>query len=196
MNKNQSKYYNTAICMNQAHLRLLQKKEYDYITIKEICQTAGVNRSTFYLHYENVAELLEETVQNVNREFFEKFSKNSELVSPDGSAAKKDGLYITPEYLQPYLAFVKQNKKIFKLTCEKSTLFQADKTLAHMYKNVFYPVLEKYGVPDEEKPYLFEYYFKGLIAVIQKWVELDCKTDANVIMALILRLLPNPNRDK
>lgn len=184
------------MCMNQALLRLLQKKEYEYITIKEICQTAGVNRSTFYLHYENVAELLEETVQNVNREFFEKFSKNSELVSPDGSAAKKDGLYITPEYLQPYLAFVKQNKKIFKLTCEKSSLFQADKTLAHMYKNVFYPVLEKYGVPDEEKPYLFEYYFKGLIAVIQKWVELDCKTDEKVIMELLLRLLPNPNIDK
>ena len=101
--------------MNQALLRLLQKKEYDYITIKEICQTAGVDRSTFYLHYENVAELLEETVQNVNREFFASFSENSELVSSDGSAVKKDGLYITPEYLQPYLAIVKQNKKIFKL---------------------------------------------------------------------------------
>ena len=79
--------------MNQALLRLLQKKEYDYITIKEICQTAGVDRSTFYLHYENVAELLEETVQNVNREFFASFSENSELVSSDGSAVKKDGLY-------------------------------------------------------------------------------------------------------
>lgn len=32
------------------------------ITIKEICKKAGVNRSTFYLHYESIDDLLEETL--------------------------------------------------------------------------------------------------------------------------------------
>ena len=52
MNKSESKYYNTALLMDEALLLLLEKKDYDYITIKEICEKAGVNRSTFYLHYE------------------------------------------------------------------------------------------------------------------------------------------------
>ena len=29
----------------------------EYITVKEICETAGVNRSTFYLHYETNQEI-------------------------------------------------------------------------------------------------------------------------------------------
>lgn len=50
MNKFESKYFNTALLMNQALILLLEKKEFEYITVKEICEKAGVNRSTFYLH--------------------------------------------------------------------------------------------------------------------------------------------------
>ena len=64
MNKNESKYFNTAIKMDEALISLLEKKEFEYITIKEICIEAGVNRSTFYLHYENTSDLLKETTRN------------------------------------------------------------------------------------------------------------------------------------
>ena len=37
MNKNESKYFNTAKKMNDALIALLETKEYEYITIKEIC---------------------------------------------------------------------------------------------------------------------------------------------------------------
>lgn len=58
MNKSESKYYNTALLMDEALLLLLEKKEYEFITVKEICVKAGVNRSTFYLHYESIDDLL------------------------------------------------------------------------------------------------------------------------------------------
>ena len=66
MNKSESNYFNTALLMNQALLELLDKKDYEFITIKEICQKAGVNRSTFYLHYENIDDLLVETIETIN----------------------------------------------------------------------------------------------------------------------------------
>ncbi|MDE6707509.1 MAG: TetR/AcrR family transcriptional regulator, partial [Oscillospiraceae bacterium] len=62
MNKSESKYFNTALKMNQALLAILEKKDFEYITIKEICEKAGVNRSTFYLHYQNTRELLDESI--------------------------------------------------------------------------------------------------------------------------------------
>ena len=62
MNKSESKYYNTSLLMNQALIELLNKKDYEFLTIKEICKKAGVNRSTFYLHYDNIDDLLYETI--------------------------------------------------------------------------------------------------------------------------------------
>lgn len=63
MNRNESKYFNTASKMNDALISLLNKKDFEYITIKDICEVANVNRSTFYLHYSNTYELLEEVIE-------------------------------------------------------------------------------------------------------------------------------------
>lgn len=84
MNKSESKYFNTAKRMDQAFLELLEKKDFEYITIKEICQKANVNRSTFYLHYENMGDLLEECIEYANNQFLEYFeNKYVDLVKQD-----------------------------------------------------------------------------------------------------------------
>ena len=79
MNKQESKYFNTASYMDEALLVLLEKKDYNFITVKEVCQKAGVNRSTFYLHYEKMDDLLEETVNYVNNKFMDKLSLIGEV---------------------------------------------------------------------------------------------------------------------
>ena len=42
MNKSESKYFHTALRMNEALISLLEKKDLEFITVKEICETAGV----------------------------------------------------------------------------------------------------------------------------------------------------------
>ena len=51
MKNYESKYFNTATKMDLSLISLLKKKPFEYITVSEICKAAGVNRSTFYLHY-------------------------------------------------------------------------------------------------------------------------------------------------
>ena len=67
MNKNESKYFCTATLFDEALINLLDKKDIEYITIKEICKKAGFNRSTFYLHYENIDDLLNECMEYINK---------------------------------------------------------------------------------------------------------------------------------
>ena len=69
MNRSESRYFATAARMDEAFLTLLAKKDFEYITIKEICEVAGVNRSTFYLHYETMSDLLSESVGRMNEQF-------------------------------------------------------------------------------------------------------------------------------
>ena len=76
MKKNQSKYFFTSKLMNEALLSLLEKKPFDFITVTDITKKAGVNRSTFYLHYDNVYELLEETIENLNKKVLQSFDGN------------------------------------------------------------------------------------------------------------------------
>ena len=44
MNKNESKYFNTAVKMDKALIELLEKKPFDRITVKDIVETCDINR--------------------------------------------------------------------------------------------------------------------------------------------------------
>ena len=110
MNKAESKYFNTAIRFNKALLSLLEKKSFEYITISEICEKAEVNRSTFYLHYENTSDLLQETTAYVLDNFTSYFSIDAESITTKfANCDLQDLKFINEKYLHPYLSFIKEN---------------------------------------------------------------------------------------
>lgn len=123
MNKNESKYFNTALFMNEALLSLLEKKDFEYITVKELCNKAGVNRSTFYLHYETMNDLLNETINMIEKKFYSSFNKDLKIDDLIKKDDEKDLILVTSEYLKPYLHFVFENRKVFKLALKRATLF-------------------------------------------------------------------------
>ena len=69
MNKAESKYFNAATTMDLASISLLGEIPFDYITVSEIYETAGGNRSTFYLHYETAGDLLNEAPRYLFNDF-------------------------------------------------------------------------------------------------------------------------------
>lgn len=187
MNKNESKYFNTARLMDEALLLLLDKKEYEFITVKEICQKAGVNRSTFYLHYEGVDDLFRETVEMINERFFQTF--NNKKLDVQGSSTA-DCFLITPEFLTPYLNFILQNKRVFRLLYTKPKLFGSENTFNRMYAELFAPILRKFGTSEQNMPYVFGYYAGGITSVVKCWAENDCDKPVDELIALITTLLP------
>ena len=48
-----------------AFLKLLKEKSMADIRVNELCELAGVNRSTFYRHYDNVSDLMDEIVDEL-----------------------------------------------------------------------------------------------------------------------------------
>lgn len=185
MNKSESKYFNTACTMDEAFLLLLEKKDFEYITVKEICSTAGVNRSTFYLHYETIGDLLEEAIEYVNRKFSSKFKAKAEDLSIS-NVSKDKLIFLTSDYIAPYLTFVKENKRIYKTICNKPQVFNTEKVFQKMYRELFYPIMDRFGASDDIKPYVFEFYTKGTLAIIMKWVELGCRESIEFITQLIV----------
>ena len=190
MNKSESKYFNTALLMNEALLLLLEKKDYEFITITEICQKAGVNRSTFYLHYESMDDLLIETLDMINKKFHDAFD-NKIL---DVNTTNKDDLYlINDENLIPYLNLIKKYKHVYKLIHDKPHLFKKQYTSELLYKELFSKILDKYGVEKLEKEYIFSYFSLGLSAIIQKWIEKDCQDDIEMIANIMKKVIRYEN---
>lgn len=188
MNRSESKYYNTALLMDQALVELLNRKEYEFITVKEICEKAGVNRSTFYLHYETIDDLLEECIENQNKKFVEYFSKTTnEFFAKFRELSKEELIFITPEYLTPYLNYVKENKVIHLVSVKHNVLMKSVEKSNKLNKYVFKPIFERFGIDEKTEEYMISYYLNGINAIIIEWIKGGCKDEISFIEKLIIR---------
>ena len=187
MNKNESKYFNTAVKMDRALIELLEKKNFEYISIKEICAAAGVNRSTFYLHYENTADLLKETTQYISDSFLAYFSVDKQSIAYKfDNCDLKDLVFITPEYLSPYLSFIKENQRIFKTSIRHLGSMNFDSIYNKMFKYIFNPVLDRFDFPEKDRIYILKFYLVGITAVVMEWLENDCAEEIDDIIRIII----------
>lgn len=186
MDKHESKYFYTASLMDEALLSLIEKKDYEYITVKEICQKAGVNRSTFYLHYENIDDLLKETIENGMKKLMSKYAlpKGKGL---SGDVRQNATLFFTPEWTVPYLQYIQENKTLFILANKYQDLFSVRKTTTRLFKELFSPILDRFDVSEKEKKYIVSFYMSGIHKIISVWIEGGFEDSIEYVADLIYR---------
>ncbi|MBB3128173.1 AcrR family transcriptional regulator [Paenibacillus rhizosphaerae] len=68
VNQQDPRVLRTRQFIKEAFRELLQKKDFDSITINDIAQRATINRATFYAHYEDKYALLDEFTEQAFRE--------------------------------------------------------------------------------------------------------------------------------
>lgn len=172
--------------MDEAFLELLAKKDFAYITVKEICEKAGVNRSTFYLHYETIGDLLEESAKHIIDRFVDCMPQNTVDFLEKLNDRPLEELYlITPEYLIPYLNYIKEHRRVFRTTLEQASALKMDEAYLALNRHIFTPILERFYVPPEDRAYMMSFYISGLIAVINEWLKNDCKDPVEHIISVM-----------
>ncbi len=185
MNKFESKYYDTAVRMDEAFLELLEKKDFEYITVKEICTAASVNRSTFYLHYESLNDLLMESAEYIAKKMASYFS-DMEPIKDISGINTEDLFFITPENLIPWLTSIKENKRLFRTILKKGRTVGMDAYHGLLEKEILKPVLKRYGVTKEDENYMLAYYIEGILAIVRVWINDDCRRDMQEIARIII----------
>ena len=186
MNKSESKYFNTALRMDEALLALLEEKDLEYITGKEICHRAGGNRSTFYLHYETIADLVDEALEMINQRFRSYFpQQEEEILGNMGSRERENLVLVTREYLLPYLRFIRDNKKVYRAAFRNPSSMQAHTRYGELKQQILSPILERFEIPAAQRPYYMAYYVEGIIAIVKEWLRQDCADEVEMIADII-----------
>ena len=194
MNRSESKYFATAAKMDEAFLSILEKKDFAYITVKEICEAAKVNRSTFYLHYETIGDLLAESVEYMNKQFLTYMQRDSDKESFVAQVHNRpiEELYlITPEYLMPYLSYIKEHQRMFRTVLDNAAALGLGNSYAGLMQYVLVPIMDRYEVAEKDRTYIMTFYIHGLMAIITEWLQNDCNDSIEHIIAVMQRCVRN-----
>jgi AcrR family transcriptional regulator len=167
----------TKMLIKKAFTDLLMEKPIQKISIKELCEKAGINRGTFYLHYTDIFDLLEKTETQLLIEFKAALYP---MLAAEGSDITS--LKITKSTFQ----CIKDNADICIVTLGPN----GDKEFAEKIIDIgWQKCLDEYNrlLPHESSKKL-EYYYSfislGCLGILDKWFNDGMSTSIDELATL------------
>ena len=167
----------TKMLIRKAFMDLLSKKPIHSISIKELCETASINRGTFYKHYTDLYDLLHQ----IEEEMLEDFQNalKSLFVSDSAEVTPVD---ITTEIFR----CLKENADICTVTLSE----YGDKTFAlkliNLGREKCVQAYSQYfsSATPKQIEYFYAFVSAGCIGLLQKWLSEGMATDAGEIATM------------
>lgn len=144
-----------------AVVSLLEKKRYDYFTIKDVCDTAEISRTAFYDHYQDINDLMIKIESNLAKKLASLF---------DPKEINSNNSFIA------LFNFIKDNKIFYKAFLKShSPSFTAEGMIEKQKKQYRQELSLKYNYTESELDYHLRFFAAGIKAVCEQWVMTDCK---------------------
>ena len=174
--KNNSRYKASSEKIETAFLTLILNHNYEEITISDVCKQAGVNRSTFYCHYEDINDLVIK-IEN-------KFAKGTANIFNYGERQ-------THEAMIEMFTFIKENKHFYKAFLNIPYVTLAEKnTKIEVLKNIG----EKLNIDKSNTIgiyYRARFFGAGIKEMCRLWLEYDCRETPEQMAQLLLEEYTN-----
>ncbi len=162
-------------------LNLLGEKDISRISVSEICSRANIHRTTFYVHYKDVADLMDHLVAEMYQQMIDIFVE-------EGKGMRAHGF-------RRLFELVGKHRSFFNMYLEAmgGMALTYDRLPAELRDNINKIMPAMGFVSKEELLYHQTFFCEGLSAVIRRWVRGGCK-ESPAEMERIIAAEYSPNR--
>lgn len=164
-------------------VQLMQQKPVKDISVRELADLVDINRSTFYLHYTDIYDLLEQTENNLMEQFLSIIDSNQQSTTLQEFSEKLEQFFTVLSENQPLcralmspngdIAFI---RKLEKLIAENGT-----KTLRM--------ISDEEELDAQDLKYVTSFFLSGCVGMIDIWLQNNCKQTAQHMASLSMNLL-------
>ncbi len=163
----------TKALIRSALVELMGEKTFERITIKELCERADVNRTTFYLHYADQRSVLNDVKDTVCRK----------TVAMIGEADFSE----PTEFVERFLKYVKENDRQFRI------LFMHDEgdsfrfSLMDAVARELLPLMPT-GSDPQSDAFGLAYMMSGSLSIIIEWMKTDYERSPRELAGFIYKI--------
>lgn len=163
-----------------AMTKLLEKKNFDQITVKDICEKAYISRSGFYLHYKDKYDL----VESYQKEMLEKGTGIFERTLQRGEE----------NFLLEVLQFLNGEGKMFALLISDHGSPEIQRLMMEMLqKNARQNILPNIQIQVEsevEEKYLVAFMSNANLGVVKEWISSGQRESPEEVAEIMNKILP------
>ena len=156
---------------HESFYELLQEMPKERITVKALCERADLNRSTFYLHYETLDDLICELEQAWIDEHFQNL----------GYVGEDD---VTTAFILRLLTRMKANRTLFRRLLDDPHFVAL---YARSMRSYFLQTIRSPASP-AESDYANVFVLYGGLAVAKMWLDAGCDVPEDRLAEMIFRM--------
>lgn len=178
MKKNDIRIEKTEDRLEETLILLLKEKRIEEISITEICRISGINRNTFYSHFDSVNELL----QQIEGDFFEKVISQIKI--------SKDSILNVTDMITELMKVVEDNREI------ASILFSDNGDKNFLQRTLLFALplatenwMKELNISEIEAKSLYLYVIGGVANILQDWILNGFKLTKEEVSELLNKLI-------
>ena len=193
INKDDRRVKRTRRLLKQGLAELLRQKHFSDISARDITEKMDLNKATFYLHYKNTYELL----QDLETDLLE---QAQEMIDRYEYDEMEDSMR---KFFEPLLDFVVENRSVCEaLFVNNASSDFTGRVVEFIYKNGTEIMKKRFPkISVEDADYVLSFVAFGLIGLLRRWFEKEMSIPkekllniADEMLAGINYQLLNPNR--
>lgn len=157
--------------------KLLREKKLNKITVQDIADDCGINRQTFYYHFQDIYDLVEWTcIEDTEKVLKENrtYATWQEGFLAVFYLAKEDKTFIENIYRSVSLELLEQY--LYRLVYP-------------LLKNVVDEKAKNYTVRDENKKYIADFYKYAFVGVLLEWIRNDMRESPESITDRVSKIV-------
>ena len=152
--------------IEKAFIELIQTRNVEEVTVTDICNITGLNRSTFYANYLDIYDLVDKIKAMMIEDFFEVYKD------------ERANQYHSYDFLKLFY-HIKENQLFYK------TYFKLNFDLTDSVKYIDPKEVERFNADTKYVDYHVEFFKAGLNAIIKKWLNGGCKESPKEIVDIL-----------
>ena len=130
--KNNQRYQDTEKLIQNTLLSLAQEKDIHKVTVQAICEAAHINRSSFYLHYLDIHDLIYKMGLEMMTEIGEMMKTSDSVID----------FFLMPDSMAKMIAYVKEHHTFFDIYLTRYTA-EASKSFSLLWESAARPYMQE-----------------------------------------------------
>ena len=150
--------------LKESLLEMMKQKRFSEISVRDVTDSADMNRTTFYLHYTDTTQLLQSMEEDLLTEAQMLVNAHIQETVADGS--------LRPVFA-PILDFVVEHREVCTILFENNEVSQFAEHLQQLIHRNGTEVIRAWFQPmdDQQLSYLLRFITYGLIGLIREWFQ-------------------------
>ena len=155
--------------LKDALMELLADKPLAKITVKELCEKADINRTTYYKYYIDIYDQMDKVENEIISDMLTKL----DVITVENMNDRESRLVVITKILE----YIESRQEEFKVLLEKNELNFQYKLLSVIGGRIF----DKLNTHDQKDVIRYIYIVNGSYGIIREWLKGSIDMDVNVL---------------